>query len=207
MTYMSIFRRLIQWTGNLVLLLLFLFLAMTLLAPRYLDMEFLTVASGSMVPDIPVGAIVAVSPVDYTHILPGDVITFVSPEGPSRIVTHRVQEVTVMGSERAFRTKGDANQDTDLALVSPGMVRGRVCAAIPLLGYLAQFVRTKLGWLLMAAVPTGIIVISELIDILSVIWADPTAQRDGSASSREDAASRFRRLTNPYWSTQKANRE
>lgn len=194
MICMTSLRPLIRWAGNLVLVLLLFVLLVILLPSRYWDVEFLTVASGSMAPQMPVGSIVAVRRVDYTHILPGDIITFVSSEDSSRIVTHRVQEVTVRGSDRAFRTKGDANPDSDLALVSPGMVRGRVLVAIPLLGYLAQFARTRLGWLSMAAVPTAIIVISELISIMRAIWARPAADQTKSPSPGEDVASRFRRL-------------
>jgi signal peptidase len=199
MTHMAFLPRLIRWIGNWILILLLLLLVLIHLAPRYWGIELLTVASGSMAPYMPMGSIAAVREVDPTHVLPGDIITFASPEDPLQLVTHRVQEVTVLGRDRAFRTKGDANDEADLFLVPPSMMRGRVLAAIPLLGYLAQFSRTRMGWLLMAAAPTAIIVGSELINILRAIWTQPVESRKQKPSAKEDAASRFRRLTDPHW--------
>lgn len=172
----------IRCSLNAIVFALLLTLLLVVLAPHRWDIDFRTVASGSMEPTIPVGSTVALAPVDPTHILPGDVISFPSPDNPALLVTHRVMEVTVLGPERAFRTQGDANDTPDRTLIPASKVVGREIFHIPYLGSLAQFVRTRQGWLLMVALPSAAIVLLELTRLLKLIWSSsPTGQRAAAA--------------------------
>lgn len=166
--------RVLHWFITLFFICLLLLLALTLVAPRLWGMDMLGVASGSMAPTIPVGSMVVVHPVEIETILPGEIITFQSPEMPGSVVTHRVVEVTVRGGERAFRTQGDANDDPDLELVPASKVRGRVLFDLPYLGHLSQFIRTTRGWFLIIMVPAAILILMELLNILRVIWSNDT---------------------------------
>lgn len=160
----------VRWVLNVGMLVLLLALALVFLAPLRWDVDFRTVVSGSMEPTLPVGTIVVTRPVDPTHILPGDVISFPSPEDMRLVVTHRVMEVTVLGPERAFRTKGDANNAPDRDPVPASWVTGREILHIPYLGLVAQFVKTPRGWLLLVALPAAALVLLELVGLLQLIW-------------------------------------
>lgn len=171
MNPIEIIVRAMRWTINLVFLALLLGLVLIVFAPSWWGLDLRGVASGSMAPTIPLGAVVIVQPVETNTILPSDIITFQSPEIPNSVVTHRVVEVTLSGGERAFRTQGDANDDPDLELVPASQVLGRVMLDLPYLGYLSQFIRTRQGWFLIVIVPAGILILMELISILKLIWS------------------------------------
>ena len=173
----------IRWAVSLVFLLLLLALALTLITPIWWDLEFRSVASGSMEPAIPLGAVAIVVPVDATAVQVGDVITFRSPENPSLVVTHRVVEVNGSPDARLYRTKGDANDDEDLEPVPAESILGQVRLHIPYLGYLAQYIRTRQGWIYLVLVPGGALVLMELVRILKVIWtSDGKHARDSEAA-------------------------
>lgn len=176
--------RVLQWITSLVLFCLLLGLALILLAPRMWELDLRAVASGSMAPNIPMGSMVVIQPVEIEAILPGDIITFKSPELPDNVVTHRVVAVTVMGGERAFRTQGDANQDADLELIPASKVLGRVLFALPYFGYLSNFIRMRQGWFLMIILPAGILIILELVNILKWIWSNDKGLSRGARSTK-----------------------
>ncbi len=172
-----------RWGINFVFLLLLLALALTLITPIWWDFEFRGVASGSMEPAIPVGSVVVVEPVDSAAVNYGDVITFNSPENPTLVVTHRVIEVSGPPEVRVFRTKGDANDDADLVPVPAEEVLGQVRFHLPYLGYLAQHIRTRQGWIYLVLIPGGMLIFLELIHILKVIWTSdkkPTAESEAT---------------------------
>jgi len=91
------------------------------------------VTSGSMAPNIPVGALVITAPLP-AFAVPGDVILFPHPWGTTTVV-HRVVAVEHGAVDSDYITKGDANQNEDGWRVSVGAVSGRVVATVPYLGY------------------------------------------------------------------------
>lgn len=95
------------------------------------------VSTGSMEPACHVGSVVYVRRVDAKELDTGDVITF--RLGGDALATHRIVEVIRSGGELSFRTKGDANDAADAALVEADRVVGRVCFTIPYLGYCAAY--------------------------------------------------------------------
>ena len=150
---MRLVTRTLHWIITIIFLGLLTLLGLTQFAPSWWGIDLRGVASGSMAPTIPVGAMVVIQPVEIEEILPGDVITFQSPEVMDTVVTHRVVEVSVVGGERVFRTQGDANEDPDLNLLPASRVLGRVLFDLPYLGYLSQFIRTRQGWFLIVIIP------------------------------------------------------
>lgn len=117
-------------TGTLCLLLVFaLLLPIPIL--RLFGFEAYHVVSCSMAPAIPEGSMVIVKRVSPLEIQAGDIIAF----GKDRtVVTHRV--ISVNSLDGSFVTKGDANDEEDLAPTLFVNVIGRVEAHIPLFGAL-----------------------------------------------------------------------
>ena len=147
---------------NAILVLVLLAQAFFLLAPRLTDLKFLTVIGGSMSPAIPLGAVIAVRPVDAAEIQVGDIIAYNSSD-PARStlrVVHRVVAVeTDANGSLNFITRGDASGSEDIDVTSEANVIGRSWFSIPLLGYLWSYVRTPWLFILLVAVP-GIAIIA-----------------------------------------------
>lgn len=99
--------------------------------PPLMGIRLYAVTSGSMEPQIPVGAAVYVTPAKKEQLKEGDVITFsMGTEGAT--ATHRIIRIR---KEGGFVTKGDANEESDPKPVAYEQIRGRVCGMIPYLGY------------------------------------------------------------------------
>ncbi|WP_435117900.1 signal peptidase I [Halolamina sp. C58] len=119
------------------------------------------VLSGSMEPEISSGDAVIVKSVDPADVESGDVITFVRAE-ESTPVTHRVVEVVDTEDGVAFRTKGDANDSPDPALVPAENVTGKVWMVLPYVGHVVMFANTTRGMALLIGLPVVAFVVSEL---------------------------------------------
>ena len=147
---------------NAFLVLVLLAQAFFLLAPRLTDLKFLTVIGGSMSPAIPLGAVIAVRPVDAAEIQVGDIIAYNSSD-PARStlrVVHRVVDIeTDANGSLNFITRGDASGSEDVDVTSEANVIGRSWFHIPLLGYLWSYVRTTWLFILLVAIP-GIAIIA-----------------------------------------------
>jgi len=57
-------------------------------------------------------------------------------------VIHRVIEIRETEGSKFFITKGDANDNPDIAPVSPEQVKGRVMLNVPRLGWVTLFFRS-----------------------------------------------------------------
>jgi signal peptidase len=185
MTPLEIIVRSMRWTINVFFLALLLGLVLIVFAHSWLGVDLLSVASGSMEPTIPVGSVVFEKSVDITTIQPGDIIMYKSHDVPGSVVTHRVVEVTVLDGDRAFRTKGDANNSFDLELVPSSNVTGRILFHLPYLGYLSQSIRTRQGWLLIVIIPATIFILIELVKILKLIWSDDKEVEESKPAARQ----------------------
>ena len=139
---------------------------LALLAPRF-GWRVDAVFSGSMDPRLKVGGLVITRPVEAKDIKVGDTITFYSPLD-KKLTSHRVIAV-VEDSSLHFRTKGDANEDPDPFIVPVQNVVGKVCFHIPYLGYVTQFVKTPLGFVLAFCLPGLIIIVMEMRNIWRVL--------------------------------------
>ena len=152
-----------------LLVVLMLVAGLTVLAPRF-GWRVDAVFSGSMEPELKVGAVVITRPVEAEDIKEGDILTFYSPLG-EKLTSHRVIAVED-GSSFHFQTKGDANEDADPFILPAENVVGKVCFHIPYFGYATQFVKTPLGFLLTLCLPGLIIVVMELRNIWHMLTGD-----------------------------------
>lgn len=154
-----------------LMVLLMLAALFTFLAPRF-GWRVDAVLSGSMEPEIRVGSIVVTRPLPAQDIRAGDIITFYAPP-TGNLTSHRVVEIVHdspnYSSPDYFRAKGDANEDADPFIVPPGNIVGRVCFQIPYLGYVSQFVKSRLGLLLTLFIPGLIIIAIEIRNIWRVL--------------------------------------
>ncbi len=125
--------------------------------------EFDAVLSGSMEPDIGVGGLVVVKPVDGRDVAVGDVISFKLP-GIDTPICHRVVDRQETSDGPLFQTMGDANEDPDANLVRPEDVNGREVLYLPYVGNLArlsEFGRTRVN-ILGFSLPVAVLVITAM---------------------------------------------
>ena len=118
------------------------------------DYDIYMVRSESMKPVINMGDMVITGPVGGTLggvVRAGSIITYQHGE---ELVTHRV--LSVDGD--TLLTKGDAVEDPDPRSVTMSQVRGIYLFRIPYMGYVASFIRTRLGWFLVIVAPATALV-------------------------------------------------
>ena len=122
------------------------------------NFKIMIVQSGSMQPEIKMGSIVAIRPVDDYKI--GDVITFQIAKNKEPI-THRIYDIKVVGGEPRYITKGDANNAPDQREVSQREIIGKVLFNIPYLGYVVDFAQKPIGFGLIIIIPALVIIFDE----------------------------------------------
>lgn len=104
------------------------------------------ILSGSMQPAIETGSICLVNTkVGYSKIKSEDIITFNLRDVK---VTHRVQKITRDG----IITKGDANEVSDLGVVTEKTYYGKVIGSVPYLGFIFQYIRNHMAFFATASV-------------------------------------------------------
>ena len=134
------------------------------------SLHFLTVLSGSMEPAIHAGDVVVSSEVNINSIQNGDIITFRyhDEKDPNKCITHRVSEITKDENGVKFKTKGDANEESDMRLVGSSEIIGKVVIVLPYLGYLGNFARSIWGFVLFIVIPAFLIIINEIVRIFRI---------------------------------------
>ena len=152
--------------GTAVVILLLIIAVFVFLTPRF-DWRVDSVSSGSMEPELNVGGILITRPAVPESIKVGDIITFNSPLN-NEVTSHRVIAIKNDSSPR-FQTKGDANQDADPYLISAANLVGKGCFHLPYFGYVAQFIKTKLGFLLVICLPGLAVIVMEIMKIWRVL--------------------------------------
>jgi signal peptidase len=164
-----VMKRVAGYSGLSLVIILIIIAILTFLAP-YFGWRVDAVMSGSMEPEIKVGGLIITRPVQPEEVKVGDIITFYCPLN-NDMISHRVTTVA-SGTLSYFRTKGDANEDPDPFIVPFRNVAGRVWFKIPYLGYVTQFIKTRLGLLLTLCIPGLIIIAIEIRDIWREIIID-----------------------------------
>lgn len=151
-------------------------LCILLVGVKILGFEVYTVLSGSMEPEYRTGSVIYVKSVEPEELKVGDVITYkLTAESNA---THRIIEIVPDGNAPNtlyFRTKGDANDTEDAALVHEQNVIGKPIFTIEYLGYIANFVQNPPGRYLSIAIGLILIIIVFMIDILT---AGKTAEEE-----------------------------
>ncbi|MEF8800148.1 MAG: signal peptidase I [Halolamina sp.] len=160
------------------------------------------VLSGSMHPTMDAGDVVFVYQTDPATIEAGDVVTYMRASD-NIPVTHRVIEVVGTGTEPAFVTKGDANEDIDPGTVAASNVIGVVPAVtipsvgelvfvLPEFGRVILVVQTPIGFGALIALPMLGFLTLELRDILrnrkraSDAAESATTDREGTVEATAD---------------------
>lgn len=167
-----------EWIGTAVVVVAVLLVGFTLIGPRF-GWETHPVLSGSMEPALPVGSVIVTRPEGVEDIGVGDIITY-QIEGNQKI-THRVVEVVQDGDRRMFRTKGDANNDSDPALVSSNAGQMRmVVLDIPYVGFATNLVKNRLAFALLVGLPAAGLVALLLKDV----WAGVQEERGKGLQKR-----------------------
>lgn len=128
------------------------------------------VISGSMEPQIPVGAVVLIQPVAASEVGVGDVVTVERPRDLG-LVTHRVVSTgTDDGGHTVLELKGDANESSDPEPYVVDSV-GRYITHVVGLGFVTLFLQSPQG----LAAAAGI-----LIALVAIYFLDPSAVRRDS---------------------------
>lgn len=128
----------------------------------------LTVASGSMIPTLNVGDLIAVQGItNFSDVRAGfwkspeegNIIVFHRPPqgGSDELIVHRAVSKT-LGDDGLwyFRTQGDNNAYPDGWTVPQSLIVGKVVGKVPYLGYLPLYIRS----------PTGVLLIIVLMIII-----------------------------------------
>lgn len=148
-----------------IIVIVVVILACILFVPKIFGITPMAVLSGSMEPAYHVGGLVFVQKVDPENVTVGDAITFTVGAGDT-VVTHRV--IKVNEKDKTFETKGDANENADGGEVAFTNVKGQAMDfSIPLLGYVAVYLGSTKGMILLVAGMIILFLISFIIDQLS----------------------------------------
>jgi signal peptidase len=145
------------------------------------EYPLLTVASGSMVPTLNVGDLIAVQGVENAselNVAPkpdGEIIVFRSPRVEGELIVHRAIYKEFSADDRLwyFRTQGDANfgpdnwfgSDTRNGMISQNRLVGRVVGKAPLIGYIPLYIRTREG-IILVVILIIIILMAEYLPVL-----------------------------------------
>lgn len=129
--------------------------------------QLLTVVSGSMEPTIHTGSMVVVKPVENYKI--GDIITFKLSPLVKTPTTHRIIEIEVMEGVPIYTTKGDKNNSPDVSRVYQKHIVGKVITRIPLLGYVVDFLKKPIGFILVIIIPATLVIFDEIRKIYKEI--------------------------------------
>jgi len=163
--------------------------------------ESYVVLSGSMEPTIDPGDVVLVEERAPATIGPGDVITY-RRSGAEKPTTHRVVEVTEVDGQRAFVTKGDANEDPDPQPVAGEHVVGTVAVRLPNVGHVVQFANTALGRVVFVLLPFLFLGLSEIQLLVSKLREgdddpddDPEEERPSPLPAGEPGAVEYPSVT------------
>lgn len=149
--------KIISWFGYALLgVLVVLGLGFMLL--NHMGYKFLSVQTGSMVPNIQKGDLIITQPVPFKALKTGDVITYKDAKHTNRTITHRI--VAIDNHKQTVRTKGDANRHTDAPVAVKNIV-GTNIATLPKFGVPMQFTRSIAGVVLLVYIPALLVVMHE----------------------------------------------
>lgn len=130
--------------------------------PLAVGMRPFTVMTGSMAPAIAPGDVVVVDRIAPLDARVGDIVTFRDPDGSGRLISHRVRAVRADGGRVAFRTRGDANSESERWSVPASGSIGRVAYTVPAIGTLVHAAGG--GWrLALLVLPLVVLLSFELV--------------------------------------------
>lgn len=140
--------------------------AILIVLPRASHGTALTVLTGSMTPDIPVGSVVIDRPVDPGTLHVGDVATYQKAPGVNEYITHRIVGINTKTNPVTFTFQGDANRGPDITPVPASAIRGKVWFHVPYLGAIRDSIQShgmRAVALLLAIVGLAGFALSQLV--------------------------------------------
>ena len=122
----------------------------------------------SMEPIILDGDFIAVNVKKQERYYSGDIVSFYHYVDDSYIiVTHKIVAVDDQNELFRYETKGVNNVEVDEMLVNNDQIIGKyVGFRIPLLGYIVEFGRTNIGYLVLVVVPLGCILLFSIYELM-----------------------------------------
>lgn len=145
---------------NLLIAVLAVLLMAVLISKLVFHLEMKAVLTGSMSPDLPVGSLILISPIEYEHIRIGDDITFIR-DANLTLVTHRV--ISKNDTTQEITTQGIANNLPDRPTSYQNVV-GKVIFHLPYAGYLVLWTSDLKGKIICCILITAIVVISLMFE-------------------------------------------
>lgn len=142
------------------------------------------VLSDSMQKDFQVGDVVVTRAVDPADIRPGDIIAFssIDPDANGQVFTHKVREATTYQGEPAFVTYGTTTGDNDAYPALASHVQGRFVFSVPKAGYVFDFFKSPMGYVVLVLIPFSILIGLQVAHIVRMV-------RDMQGADAADAAS------------------
>ena len=149
-----------------------------MIVPKIMGNDIYAVMSGSMEPYYHVGSVVIVDKHEEPgEVQIGDPMTF--HLGNGSVAAHRVIEIDP--EARTFSTKGDANEDPDMAPVSFDNLIGKAGTSIPLIGYLPLYMRTPKGMFSIGAY----VIVFILLQLIPEIIKRESAGKEGEETNEK----------------------
>ncbi len=115
------------------------------------------VLSDSMKPKFQAGDMVVTKSIDPKELKEGDIITFYLSDAMQKTVTHQIHEKVIIDSKEAFITKGINVDQPDENPIYANHVIGKYTFSIPKAGYLFNFLKTPMGYVIFILCPFLII--------------------------------------------------
>jgi len=173
---LKIAKKLAESFGIVILIIAIALVGFMLIGP-YFGWETHPIISGSMEPALSVGGMIITKPVKLEDIKIGDIITHTGEQK----VTHRVVDIIEEENRPWFQTKGDANEEPDHKLISSqGNEMRKVVFHLSYLGFAAQFMKSKLAFLVSIGIPAIILIVWFSKDIKKAILEEK-AKRKGQS--------------------------
>jgi signal peptidase I len=145
-------------------------------APIAIGDRSFVVRSGSMSPALDTGDVVAAKQISPLEAEPGDIVTFMDPDGSGRRLSHRAVSVERKGGRVSFVTQGDANTSQERWTIPASARMGVVEYRVPKLGFAASWISKPIGRIGLLILPALLLAAS----LLAGIW------RGGSERERID---------------------
>ena len=124
--------------------------------PKIGNYSLLEVRGTSMYPSIKNGDLIAIDRRIKSVYKVGDVVTFVKENG--NVITHEIVGVDTINGESIYYTKGINNNYQDNDYIKINQIIGEYKGfRIPLLGYIAGFANSKIGYFMLVILTLGLI--------------------------------------------------
>lgn len=131
------------------------------------NIRLFVVKSGSMIPAIYPGSLIVVK--KEPEYFKGEVITFLNPDKGIKeltTTTHRIQLILEKEGSLVYMTKGDTNVFSDQKFIGRESIIGKTVVTLPLVGFLSDLIRSKVGLIIFIFIPGALIISYEVCSLL-----------------------------------------